>query len=77
MSGADSGFPVGAGANPLGVPTNDFAKFSQKPWNWESFGPEGWSTGYAPLDPPLHVIIDIIIQDVDVVDFDVVDLELI
>ena len=30
QTGADPGFPVGGGANPQGVPTRKFARFSQK-----------------------------------------------
>ena len=66
MSGADLGFPHRKGASPLGAPTNDhFEKFSQKAR--EKFGPSGWSAAYASLDLPLHVLIDIIIQELDVV----------
>ena len=54
---ADPGFPRGGGANsPGGVPTYDFAKFSQKLHEIEKI----WTPGRGgrvslapPLDPPL------------------------
>ena len=42
---ADSGFPVGRGANSSGAPTYDFAKFSEKLHEFERIlgrGNEGW-----------------------------------
>ena len=53
LTGADPGFPVGRGANPLGgSPTYDFVKFSQKLHEIEKILGCG-GRGGAPLDPPL------------------------
>ena len=47
-AGADLGFPAG------GVPTYDFAKFSQKLHENENIlGRSGRAPGAPPLDPPL------------------------
>ena len=51
---ADPGFPRGRGANsPGGVPTYDFAKFSQKLHEIERIWTPGGRILRAPLDPPL------------------------
>ena len=52
FSGADPGFPVGRGANPLGGGANlrFCQQFPKTAWNCENFGPWG---GAPPLDPPL------------------------
>ena len=53
-AGADTGFPVGGGANPLGAPTYDFANFSKKLHEVENIlGRRGAAPGAPPLDPPL------------------------
>ena len=54
LSGADPGFPVGGGDDPLGgVPTYDFVKFSKKLYEIEKIlGHRGARWG-APLNPPL------------------------
>ena len=56
LTGADPGFPVGRGANPLGrgSPTYDFVKFSQKLHEIEKIlgcGEGGGGRG-APGAPP-------------------------
>ena len=52
--GADPGFPVGGGANPLaGAPTYDFAKFCEKLHEIEKILGRRGGTGRAPLNPPL------------------------
>ena len=49
MAGADQGLPVGGGADPLGVPTYDFVKFSQKLHEIEKIlGRGGARAGGAP-----------------------------
>ena len=54
-SGADPGFPVGGGADPLGgAPTYDFVKFSEKLHEIEKIlGRRGARAGCAPLNLPL------------------------
>ena len=56
-SGADPGFPVGGGADPLGgAPTYDFVKFSEKLHEIEKIlGHKGVRAGSAPLNPPLEM----------------------
>ena len=53
---ADPGFPLGGGANSEGVPTYDFAKFSQKLHEIERIWAPVWGAHVprAPLDPPLR-----------------------
>ena len=56
LTGADPGFPVGGGANPLGgAPTYDFAKFCEKLHEIEKIlGRRGGrAPGAPPLNPPL------------------------
>ena len=54
-AGADTGFPVGGGANPWGAPTYKFDGFSKKLHEIrKKFGPLGGRMpGAPPLDPPL------------------------
>ena len=53
--GADTGFPVGGGANSYGLPTYKLAGFSQKLHEIKKiFGLGGALAGGAPLDPPLQ-----------------------
>ena len=48
-SGADPGFSVGGCANPpWGVPTYDFAKFSEKLHEIEKILGRGWGRGHPP-----------------------------
>ena len=49
-SGADPGFPVAGGADPLGAPIYDFVKISQKLHEIEKILGRN---GAPPLDPPL------------------------
>ena len=53
-TGADSGFPVGGGANPPGSSTYNFAKLSEKLHKIEKVLGMGTRAGDAPLDPPLE-----------------------
>ena len=59
---ADQGFPRGGGANsPGGVPTYDFAKFSQKLHEIERIWAPGGEGGARPkfyyVDPPLYDVV--------------------
>ena len=58
VSGAHPGFPVGGSADPLGGPTYDFVKNSQKLHEIEKIlGRGGGRAPRAPpLDPPLRVV---------------------
>ena len=58
LSGADTEFPVGGGANPPGgVPTYDFAKFCEKLHEIEKISGRrgGLVPGAPPLNPPLVI----------------------
>ena len=50
--GADPGFPVGGGADPVGGATWFCQNFPKTAWNRENLGCGG---GGAPLDPPLQI----------------------
>ena len=55
LAGADPGFSIGGGTNPLGGPTYDFAKFSRQLHEIEeSLGHRGEGTCWGtPLDLPV------------------------
>ena len=51
----DTGFPIGGGAISWGVPTYEFAGFSQKLHEIKKILVGGGRAGGAPLDPPLGI----------------------